>query len=268
MSGDAWRGAAIREARKNKGLTQERLGELVGVTPQAVSKWENGESAPDINTVPPLCDALGISADEFLRGRGTQAQPSDPLMKGFGEWLQQQRERDGCVPSLSAVFRKLVAVVEEAGVPSWQGDVLVVRSHGGRPTDVTLLTRQGSVLHWAGADDLPDPAVSDEAIADALRSIADPEMIRTLRRVLSDGAGFLVPGNADPANAREQPVYARLLQDGYITYHQFADEEQVTPTPRGVVVASIMLLLAAVPGLGRQQKGRGLNFTGMSGSSR
>lgn len=266
MADDACRGDTIRDARKKKGLTQERLGELVGVTPQAVSKWENGESAPDINTVPLLCDALGISTDAFLRGSGTPAQPPDPLARGFGEWLQQQ----GDTPSLTAVLRHLVALVQATGEPTWQGDTLMVRMHHangwGSPSEITLLTRQGSVLHWAGAADLPDPGVRDEAIADALGSIADPETIGALRRVLSEGADFLLPGNADRADPREQPVYSRLLHEGYVSHHRFADQEQVSPTPWGLTVAAIILLLAAVPGLGQRQKGRGLNFAGMSDS--
>ena len=44
-------GELIREARKGKNYTQSELGELVGVTNKAVSRWENGESFPDIEVV-------------------------------------------------------------------------------------------------------------------------------------------------------------------------------------------------------------------------
>lgn len=59
-------GRTIAEARKAQGLTQEQLGSELGVSPQAVSRWENGESAPDIALVPDLCRILGISADTLL----------------------------------------------------------------------------------------------------------------------------------------------------------------------------------------------------------
>ena len=59
-------GQRIQERRKQQGLTQEQLGSDLFVSPQAVSKWENGESLPDIGTFPALCKALGTSADALL----------------------------------------------------------------------------------------------------------------------------------------------------------------------------------------------------------
>ncbi len=56
----------IIELRRAKGLTQEKLGGLLNVSSQAVSKWENGDSLPDIMLLPTLCKTLGISADELL----------------------------------------------------------------------------------------------------------------------------------------------------------------------------------------------------------
>lgn len=52
--------------RKEKGWTQEELAELVGVSPQAVSKWENAQSCPDIQLLPKLAALFGISVDELL----------------------------------------------------------------------------------------------------------------------------------------------------------------------------------------------------------
>ena len=59
-------GQRIQERRKQQGLTQEQLGNDLFVSPQAVSKWENGESLPDIGTFPALCKTLGTSADALL----------------------------------------------------------------------------------------------------------------------------------------------------------------------------------------------------------
>lgn len=60
-------GARIAQKRKAKGLTQEALAELVGVSSQAVSKWENDVSSPDI-TLPQLAKILGTTTDELLTG--------------------------------------------------------------------------------------------------------------------------------------------------------------------------------------------------------
>ncbi len=56
----------ICQFRKLKSLTQAELGEKLGVSPQAVSKWEKGESLPDIMLLPTLCQVLGVSTDTLL----------------------------------------------------------------------------------------------------------------------------------------------------------------------------------------------------------
>lgn len=56
----------IRELRKNKNLTQDALGAQLGISGQAVAKWEKGESMPDILLLPDLCKILGTSADDLL----------------------------------------------------------------------------------------------------------------------------------------------------------------------------------------------------------
>ena len=62
-------GNRISKFRKAKGLTQESLANLMGVSSQAVSKWETDASCPDISALPQLCRILGITADELLTGK-------------------------------------------------------------------------------------------------------------------------------------------------------------------------------------------------------
>jgi len=64
---------AIAEHRRTLGLTQEQLGAKLGISGQAVSKWEKGESMPDILLLPDLCDIFGITIDELL-GHRTERQ--------------------------------------------------------------------------------------------------------------------------------------------------------------------------------------------------
>ena len=59
-------GNRISKYRKAKGLTQEGLAAQMGVSSQAVSKWETDASCPDISALPQLCKILGITADEQL----------------------------------------------------------------------------------------------------------------------------------------------------------------------------------------------------------
>lgn len=59
-------GNRIKELRKENEMTQERLAELIGVSFQAVSKWENNIALPDITLVPKLAQIFGVSTDELF----------------------------------------------------------------------------------------------------------------------------------------------------------------------------------------------------------
>lgn len=61
-------GSQIALLRKNKGLTQTQLGDRLGVSFQAVSKWERGETLPDTAILPDLAEVLETSVDFILRG--------------------------------------------------------------------------------------------------------------------------------------------------------------------------------------------------------
>ena len=56
----------IRRLRREKGITQENLAEFLGVTFQSVSKWERGESYPDITILPAIASFFGVTTDEVL----------------------------------------------------------------------------------------------------------------------------------------------------------------------------------------------------------
>lgn len=69
-------GKRIAAQRKKKGITQEQLSQRLGVTPQAVSKWENDLSCPDISILPVLAKELDVSVD-FLLGRKSQEEKKE-----------------------------------------------------------------------------------------------------------------------------------------------------------------------------------------------
>ena len=60
--------ATIRRLRRERGLTQEALAQAVGVSPQAISKWETGQTMPDITLLLPISKVLGIGVNELLGG--------------------------------------------------------------------------------------------------------------------------------------------------------------------------------------------------------
>lgn len=62
-------GTFIAVCRKEKKMTQKQLGERLGVTDRAVSKWETGRSFPDVSLLEPLCQELGVSVSELLAAK-------------------------------------------------------------------------------------------------------------------------------------------------------------------------------------------------------
>ena len=79
-------GKRIAALRREKGLKQDELAEKLGVSAQAVSKWENDQTCPDISLLPSLAKTLGVSVDELLSGK----QESAPIV----QVLPQNQRKD------------------------------------------------------------------------------------------------------------------------------------------------------------------------------
>ena len=125
-------GKRIQALRKERGMTQKQLADAVGVTPQAVSKWETDESCPDITALPLLASTLSVSVDTLLSGADSA---SGPVLSGevLGEDEPAKKEKSysfeynaGKIPSI--IFGAFILC---AGVllilfktnPTWFGNV-------------------------------------------------------------------------------------------------------------------------------------------------
>lgn len=101
-------GERIKYHRKRLGLTQEELAQRMGVSAQAVSKWENNLSCPDISILPELAEVFDISLDELLGRENTQtvvheAEPVKEEKKKEFHW-EWQHPRHKLCGILFAVF--------------------------------------------------------------------------------------------------------------------------------------------------------------------
>ena len=111
-------GTFIADCRKEMNMTQADLAAKIQVTDKAVSRWERGVGFPDINTIEPLADALGISVMELMRSERMQANEmtnqqateliTDTLNVARQQYRQQQRE---ILRILGIVFAVVVVVL-------------------------------------------------------------------------------------------------------------------------------------------------------------
>lgn len=89
-------GKRIAALRKSRGMTQEQLGERLGASRQAVSKWEAGKATPELDLIIKMGEVFGVTLDDLILGR--TAPPTPPADGVAGEPPQeppQKTEREG-----------------------------------------------------------------------------------------------------------------------------------------------------------------------------
>ena len=115
-------GIRIRDARTKKKLTQNDLANALQVSPQAVSKWERGENAPDIALIPQLANLLGVSADRLL-GTYTQSNQVFDATVCFSDIPFFTKRAEGLAPEdvatiINAHYYQITELVlRDGGIP-------------------------------------------------------------------------------------------------------------------------------------------------------
>ena len=102
-------GNRIKTLRKSRNMTQDQLAELVGVTAQAVSKWENDISSPDISLLPKLAEIFQVTTDSLLGvPEKTEIVPAPPKKSGFyvnlGDDEEEEAEDEGAKAGFTFQF--------------------------------------------------------------------------------------------------------------------------------------------------------------------
>lgn len=102
-------GARILRRRKEKGLTQEALANKLGVSNQAVSKWEGDVCCPDLQLLPLLADTLELSLDELF-GRESMAKTAQKAeadtMRLSSMGLNSRKARNGRFSATRRLLRR------------------------------------------------------------------------------------------------------------------------------------------------------------------
>ena len=114
-------GKRIATLRREKRLTQEELAEKLGVSAQAVSKWENDQTCPDISLLPDLAGILGASVDELLSGKKEKeplvSMPSEAEHKDITDMLLRLiiRSQEGSVARINLPLG-VIEIAMESGM--------------------------------------------------------------------------------------------------------------------------------------------------------
>ncbi len=170
----------IAAARKEKGFTQEELSVRLGVSAQAVSKWERALGLPDIDLLIDLSDILGVPTD-FLLGRADlparnktlyDIASSNPLSDyTLTHTMIDMQFGSGLIPFITECFLKRVAalrsaVLKESGVLLPAIRIRDVEELGDNQVHIYLLGRLRNDMHFDIGD--PDNAAQSTEIQDRL----------------------------------------------------------------------------------------------------
>ena len=98
-------GYNVKILRKQHGLTQQQLGDILKVSAQAVSKWETGGGYPDVALIPQIADMFGVTTDELLRCK--ERQSTEKIADRLDEEQATDEKIDMIMHTLGDVVRRL-----------------------------------------------------------------------------------------------------------------------------------------------------------------
>ena len=119
----------IRQRRQALGLTQEQLAEALNVSRQSVSKWETGQSVPDLDKIIRMADLFGVSVDELVR---EGEPPAPPQTEPRVVCLMQEKkgftgtQKAGICMEVLGVVLFLLGVMRQESVAAVIGEALLL----------------------------------------------------------------------------------------------------------------------------------------------
>lgn len=108
--------------RKGKGMSQEQLAEKLGVSRQAISRWESGESTPDMLNLLGLCEYFQVSSDYLLHD-DYKSDADIPLVKQKEEEIVEVKMKKKTMHLISAICFLITTFCAIVGIVTSKSDV-------------------------------------------------------------------------------------------------------------------------------------------------
>ncbi len=201
-------GKNIAELRKSKGMTQEALGSVIGVSPQTVSKWENDTNMPDITLLPVIADVFGVTVDELFgrktkRGFGYVSEPlkvcSESLLDSMFAYMYDDNSGDVFEESLQKYKKALTDHKNERTAVICKEGIIYYRDRIGG------LILKKPEIKWAGL-------LEDRQNYSLLELMADSDFRSVLSEIIKTGKTFFtIPSMSNRCNIKDKETLEKNL---------------------------------------------------------
>ena len=200
--------ASIARLRRERGMTQEALAEVIGVSPQTISKWENSTTYPDVALLPVLADVFGVTIDVLY---GREMQQSLLPENAIDNVIEHARRTFVGVcynPELDGKFEDQLAQYKKV----MQADPRH-RSVIENDRDVLYFREKLGVLALRKPEDGWSSLFSHTENADLLRLLADEDFRRAMQVIISRRMlNFTLPSLAKMAEVEDAEHLGVMLE--------------------------------------------------------
>jgi len=233
-------GRIIAEQRRAAGWTQTQLAEKLGISGQAVSKWENGESMPDILLLPQLGQLFGISVDVLLGGEESE-RDEQRLIHDYCTYAAKKGRSAAVLEILSRMFYPVGKKIGGRGVDQAAGHLRISCPDWG-------FAAAGS--EWRKTVYRQEPA----QVAAVLTLLAEPN-VQAVLRCTSLNCAQTVPEIAEAAalsTTEAQLLLLRLMEQNLLCYDADGSGKQGYLHSAGIVGAELIYLGCSFVGSGKE----------------
>lgn len=218
-------GACIAKLRKERGITQETLAEVIGVSPQTISKWENQTTYPDVMLLPVLADFFGVTVDAFY-GRDAAARSicaedavaiaMEQMRRVFVGCFYQTGQRESFEQMVEDHRQALKSGEARSVIETQNGGVIYMRD----PTGSLIIKRPAE--GW-------NSLFQDDDVRRMLLILADDDYRKAMSVILKKRMlTFTLPALCRMAAVEEREHLESLLKDcGLFTCKTLAIDESV-----------------------------------------